>query len=116
MSSIKIGLSLGLVVLILLISYFVYDYGYTKGVADKQLELDAVVAEYEQKAQQQATVISNAERQLAESAIKYEQLRSSYDQVLEDNKQWASSHVESRNKSLSLVTVQRLNSLLQSQQ
>ena len=116
MSNIKIGLSLGLVVLFLLISYFVYDYGYTKGVSDKQIELDNLVASYEQKANEQATKISQAEQQLAESAMKYEQLQSSYDQVLEDNKQWASSHVESQNKSLSLATVRRLNLLLQSQQ
>lgn len=116
MSNINIGLRLGLVVLLLLIAYFVYDYGYTKGVADKQIELDNLVASYEQKAKEQATKISQAERQLAESAMKYEQLRSSYDQVLEGNKQWASSHVESQNKSLSLATVRRLNSLLQSQQ
>ena len=116
MSNIKIGLGVGLLLLLLIISYFVYDYGYTKGEADKQLELDAVVAEYQQKARQQATKISQAEQQLAESAMKYEQLRSSYDQVLEDNKQWASSHVESQNRSLSLATVHRLNSLLQSRQ
>lgn len=115
MSNIKIGLSLGLVALFLTIAYFVYDYGYTKGLADKQVELDNLVASYEQKAKEQATKISQAEQQLAESAIRYEQLRSSYDQVLEDNKQWALTHKESQNKSLSIATVHRLNSLLQSQ-
>ena len=114
MSNLKLGLSLGLVILLFLVGYFVYDYGYTKGQADKQVELDALVASYEQKAKEQSTKISQAEQQLAESAIRYEQLRSSYDQVLEDNKQWSQSHKESANKSLSLSTVQRLNSLLES--
>lgn len=114
MSNLKLGLSLGAVLVVFVIGYFIYDYGYTSGQADKQLELDAVVAEYEQQAIEQSNKISQAEQQLAQSAIEYEQLRSSYDKVVEDNKQWSQSHKESANRSLSLATVQRLNSLLES--
>lgn len=103
--------------IVAVVSYFVYDYGYTVGYdeafAIKQKEYDSLLAQYQQQATEQAQQLSAAEQQLAQSAVRYEQLRQQYDQVLLDNKTWLEQHSEIRdNVSLHQVTVQRLNFLL----
>lgn len=107
----KLSVILGILVMVGLALYFVYDYGYNEGVSYKQIELDAYKAQVAEANQKQNERIEKAELLLAQSASEYEKLRDDYESVL-DNQKWKDQHIESKNRSLSLQTVSRINSLL----
>lgn len=108
----KLSVILGILALIGLALYFVYDYGYNEGVSYKQIELDDYKAQVAEANKKQNERIEKAELLLAQSASEYEKLRDNYESVLMDNQKWKDQHIESKNRSLSLQTVSRINSLL----
>ena len=96
-------------VAVITLGYYVYDYGYMSGVADKQKEVEELKAQ----ALEQQTKISELEQKMAQSAIEYEQLRVNLSNKEKEVKQWQQQFKDKDSPSLSAEATQFLNSLLQ---
>lgn len=112
LSKINLALAIVAVIVLLFIGRFIYNSGYLSGQVDKQKEFDEYKEQIADERKAQADRIEQAEQQLAESAKRYEALRDSYEETVLDNQKWKEQHAETKNRSLSLPTVQRLNYLL----
>ena len=112
LSKINLALAVAGIIVLLFIGRFIYNSGYLSGQVDKQEEFDEYKEQIAEERKAQADRIAQAEQQLADSAKRYEALRDSYEQTVLDNQKWKEQHAETKNRSLSLTTVQRLNCLL----
>lgn len=112
LSKINLALAVAGIIVLLFIGRFIYNSGYLSGQVDKQKEFDEYKEQIAEERKAQADRIAQAEQQLADSAKRYETLRDSYEQTVLDNQKWKEQHIETKNRSLSLTTVQRLNYLL----
>ena len=96
------------VIILVTLGYYIYDYGYMSGVADKQQEVNDLKAQ----AQEQYDKLTALEQQMSQSAIEYEQLRLELSQKENEVKKWQQNFKDKEQPSLSVDAVQFLNSLL----
>lgn len=105
-------IGIGVVIGLAVFSYFVYDYGYTKGWSEMEEQRDQQIAKLEAEAIKHQKILNEAQTELANRAKDYEQLRSRLALAVKENQKWKETFAEAKNRSLSIATVERLNYLL----
>ena len=100
----------GIVVIVL--GYLAYDYGFTKGNDKAKAIYDSQISQIQKDAITDKQRIKELELQLQNSASQLEKLKTKESSIVKENEKWKAQVKESKNQSLSLPTVRRLNSLL----
>ena len=99
-------------IVVALLSYLAFDYGFTKGHDDAKAVFDSQLSQIQKDALLDKQRIKELESQLQDSANQLEKLKASESSIVKENEKWKAQVKESKNQSLSLPTVRRLNSLL----
>lgn len=99
-------------IVVALLSYLAFDYGFTKGHDDAKAVFDSQLLQIQKDALLDKQRIKELEARLQDSANQLEKLKASESSIAKENEKWKAQVKESKNQSLSLPTVRRLNSLL----
>lgn len=99
-------------IVVILLAYLAYDYGFTKGNDEAKAIYDSQISQIQKDALANKQRIKELELQLQDSASQLEKLKIQESSIAKENEKWKAQVKESKNQSLSLPTVQRLNSLL----